>query len=309
MYYLKISQKIYKTDYMDSKMKSFQSIIIILLALIISGNDTFSIGAQADSTKSEEVWKKSFRFRVQLNQIYFDNWSKGGENTVNWLLNSDLNFTRQWKHVNWDNIYRFRYGQSKAGDNFAKVTDNEIDMRSDLIFKQRKHVNLFFGGSLKTQMSTGYNYENDMKNPRSDFLDPVVLTQNLGLDFTLVENLKLRISVDYSEKFADEYVQYYGIDNANTNKIEKVKVTKGMEIFTQYKNSFKEIINYDTVLEIDYNFENLSYTIINWRYTVDVKLIKNIGLGLDANFLYDKTQSLSGQFKQTFGISFIYQFE
>ncbi|MCP4727439.1 MAG: DUF3078 domain-containing protein [bacterium] len=287
-------------------MKYFKLSLTIILFLILTGVSVLAQPAQNDTTASDVNWVKSLRLRLQFNQIFFENWTKGGENTFNWLLNVDNTFTRSGNNIKWDTISRLRYGQSKVGEGITKITDNELDMRSDVVFEQRKHVNIFLGASLKTQVTTGYIYNGNEKDARSDFIDPMYLTQKLGLDFNFIPELKLRLSLDLGEKIADSYAAFHGVDDPATEKIEKLKVTKGLGLWSQYKRQFKDKVNLDTVMDFTYDLERISHTILDWRTAIDFKLIKSISLSVDAIYRYDKTQSKQGQLKQTTGISVIY---
>ncbi len=287
-------------------MKLLKLLTITILILIVRVIPVIAQTAPEDTTDSNIDWKKSLRLRLQLNQIYFENWTKGGENTFNWLLNVDNTFTRTGNNIKWDTISRLRYGTSKVGDGISKITDNELDMRSDVVFEQRKYVNIFLGASLKTQVTTGYIYSGNDKEARSSFIDPMYLTQKLGLDFNFVNELKLRLSLDLGEKIADEYAAFHGVDDTGTDKKEKIKVTKGLGLWSQYKRSFREKVNLDTVLDVTYDLEMISHTILDWRTAIDFKVIKSISLSVDAIYRYDKTQSKQGQLKQNTGIAIIY---
>ncbi|MFC1564990.1 DUF3078 domain-containing protein [candidate division KSB1 bacterium] len=284
-------------------MKNMRITFYTILAVVIS---TASVFAQEEETASDIEWNKTLRLRLQLNQIYFENWTKGGENTFNGLLNVDNTFTRTGDNIKWDTISRLRYGLSRIGDDLTKVTDNELDIRSDVVFEQRKYVNIFLGASLKTQVSTGFNYKKEPREALSDFMDPVYLTQKFGLDFNFIKELKLRLSFDFGEKIADEFAAFHGVDNPATEKKEKIKFTQGMGLWSQYKRQFGEKVNLDTVYDMTVDLERFSHTIIDWRAAIDFKLIKSVSLSLDAIFRYDKTQSKQGQLKQTTGISIIY---
>jgi hypothetical protein len=175
-----------------------------------------------------------------------------------------------------------------VGEGITKVTDNELDMRSDVVFEQRKYVNVFLGASVKTQVTTGYIYDGNDREARSDFIDPLYLTQKLGLDFDFLEELKLRLSLDLGEKIADSYASFHGVDDPDTEKKEKVKITKGLGLWSQYKRQFVEKINLDTVLDVTWDLEMISHTIVDWRTALDFKLIKSISLSLDAIYRYKK---------------------
>lgn len=284
-------------------MKSLSTLLILLFLNVQSYSQTAN-PANQDTVELT----KDLRLRFQFNQIFFKNWAKGGEDTYSWLINIDTNFARKKNLIKWDNIYRFRYGKSKSGDGITKITDNEIDLRSDLVIDKFSKINLFIGTSIKTQITTGYQYEKNNRVALSDFLDPVTLTQKIGLDLNYVKNMKLRVSFDFGQKVGNKFVKFFKIDDPSTYQIEKVKIIKAIGIFSQYKSKYLDKINFETVLEIQNNLSDYEDTIVNWRTVVDYKLVKNFSLGLDSIFRYDKSQSASAQIKSATGLTLIYNF-
>jgi hypothetical protein len=106
---------------MDCKaMKNLKLIILLIIIIIITGIPVLGQTAHEDTAASKINWKKSLRLRLQLNQLYFENWTKGGENTFNWLLNVDNTFTRTGEKNQMGYYFKIKIRTVKSGRGYYK---------------------------------------------------------------------------------------------------------------------------------------------------------------------------------------------
>ncbi len=284
--------------------------IIILFSVLLLSVPVIAQDQPSDQPEPGTKWEKYLRLRFFLDQIVQDNWTKGGDEAFNWKVEVENDFSREGKKTKWDNQVRAKYSQSNIGSGESlqrRVNLNEIKGRTALIFLQKGHFNPFFGGTFESQIATGYKYFNDKsREARSAFWDPAILTQNLGVDVSGIKFTKLRLSVDYKQRIADKYVQYYKIDNPNTTKIEKIKVEKSTTLWSEYKQQVNERLAVKGLLEANYNFMHYTETDVDFEATIDVKLYSFLNFSLYSQFRYHKDESVRRQFRNTFGLTFIF---
>lgn len=282
-------------------------IIVAVLILILIPAAAVVQEVDKDSTVVASSWEKNLRVRFFVNHIYIDNWTKGGDNAFNWKSDIDGAFAKNSEKVKWDNIVRLRYEQSRVAGQASRINQNELSIRSALIIKQRKYVNPFFGATMLTQITTGYKYDGDNpKEARSDFWDPVTLTQSFGADISGVPDTKMRISVDYSQKIADKYVAFYSIDDPATPETEKIKTLKSMTFWSIYQRTFNDKFSVKAELEAKYPLESFSTIIVNYIGYLDYKLFSFLNFGIQTEFRYDKEQSRMRQLKNSMGLTFLF---
>ncbi len=279
----------------------------ILIFFTLININAVSCAQESETDTVSVSWDKNLRLRLFMNHIYQENWAKGGDKAFNWKADIDSDFARKTDRTTWDTIIRLRYEQSHISGQENRINQNEFDIRSAFIIRQRKYVNPFVGATMKTQITTGYKYFSDLpREPRSAFRDPVSFTQNLGIDISGIPDTKMRLSVDYSQKIADKYVQYYSIDDVNTEKIEKVKTTKSTTLWGQYSSNIKDKVSVKMELEAQYAFMHYSTTKVDFLSYIDFKIVSFLNFGIQSQFRFDKEQSVKRQFKSSIGLTFAF---
>ncbi|MFC1557373.1 DUF3078 domain-containing protein [candidate division KSB1 bacterium] len=283
--------------------------LIILLSGIFCA-DVSGLYAQAGADSLQAEWDNIMRLRFYMNHVFLENWTQGGDEVFNWRADIENTFTRESETTSWDNLVKIRYAQNNVGsgsDIERRITENQIDMRSDIILKRTGTVNPFLGGTLKTQITRGYKYEKDKpREARSDFWDPVTLTQNFGMDISGIKYTKVRLSVDYQEKIAETYYGFYKIDDPSTEKIEKHEITKGTTLWCQYRQQIGEKYSVYAELESRYNFMHYSEITVNLESTLDFAIVSFLNFSIQSFFRYDKSQSATRQLRNIAGLTFIF---
>lgn len=259
---------------------------------------------------------KNIKPSFSIDQTFFTNsWTKGGDDSFSFrfIIENDFIRTDKWSEL--DNIIDIKYGRSRIGKGKeSKVISNELYVRSDLVYKKRKYLNPFIGGTIKTPISNGYKYYEDKpKKPISEFWDPVKLTYRYGIDIALgVKGLKIRFSADHTEEIAETeiYAEEAKIDDRKTKDIvEKRKSTKKMSSYIKYNGSFMDnFITLRSEFNIKSAFKHYSLTEIDWKNTLTFRLYKFVSFRLFTNFIYNKIKTTRGQLKQISGITLTYNF-
>ncbi len=144
---------------------------LILSSILFLLNVTlYAQGAQEDSVKYG--WKNQVIAGLNLTQASFDNWARGGENSLAWQLKLDMNSTNDQERFIWVNNSKFTLGFAKVGDDEAKKSADLIDLESVYTRKLGKYLSPFVAVTGKTQFAAGFQFEGDTKTKVSKFLDP-----------------------------------------------------------------------------------------------------------------------------------------
>ena len=105
----------------------------VMVFLMWSTLAVLTINALSQEEKSEEPeygWSKEVVANLNFTQSSFDNWTQGGENSWAWLGGLNTRLINDQEKINWTNVGKFEYGQSKIGDDESKKSADEIFIES-----------------------------------------------------------------------------------------------------------------------------------------------------------------------------------
>ena len=280
-------------------MKKFICIMFLLPAVIF--------GQEKSSNDSTSVWNKQLITGFNISQVsYSSNWVEGGENTVSWTTTMDAKFEKDTEQENWTTTGKLRYGQTKQEDIGIRKTIDKIDFSTAYIYKYKRVFNPFISGALRTQFSTGYKYEGTERTPRSDFVDPLYLTQSAGAGFIFRKALKTKIGAALKETFASTYAEWGYTDDPDTPEIEKYKIETGMSSETTYYKKFSKNFLVDSKLELFSAFDGINNVDIVFENTFTAYVAKYITVKFETLLYYDQNVSKKILLKQTLGMGFSY---
>lgn len=118
---------------------------------------SFVVFAQKDSING--FWSPSAAVGMNLSQIALSNWTQGGENSITWTLigNGGIQFfSKKW---NFNNTMKITYGRTKLGGQDFRTNDNDLFIEMVLSKKLDWAVDPFLSNSIRTPITTGYNYK------------------------------------------------------------------------------------------------------------------------------------------------------
>jgi hypothetical protein len=273
--------------------------IVILFALAL----TFSIQAQ-DKKTEEKAWNNGGNISLMFNQASFDNWIKGGENSLalNALINYDFNYKKD-KSV-WDTKIIAAYGLSKINDN-TKKTDDRFEINSVYGKQASKLWYYSFFGHFKTQMTDGFDYSTTPKTITSKLFAPACLNFGPGMLWKKSDNLKINFAPATSKMtlVMDDDLSAAGAYGVDAGKNLRYEV--GMAINAYYKLNLMKNVSMENILGFYSNYldhpENVDVDYqMNMLMTVNKYISANLGLHL----LYDDNAIQELQLKEVFGIGF-----
>ncbi len=276
-------------------MKKF----LILALLILS----ISIQAQEDK-KPKEGWNNNGDISLMFNQASFDNWIKGGENSLalNGLINYNFNYTKQ-KNV-WDTKLIMAYGLSQINDE-TKKTDDRFEINSTYGHQASKLWYYSFFGNFKTQFTDGYDYSVTPKVVTSKLFAPAYLSFGPGMLWKKSDNLKVNFAPATSKLTivtddALSAIGAYGVDPGKNLRYEL-----GMAINGYYKFDLMKNISMENILGLYSNYldhpENID---VDYQMNMVMTINKYISANFGLNLLYDDNALQDIQLKEVFGLGF-----
>ncbi len=258
--------------------------------------------AQQDTLNG--FWSPNAAIGINVSQIALSNWTQGGENSLTWTLigNGGLQFfSKVW---NFKNSLKIRFGRTKLGSQDFRTNDNDLFLDMVLSKNLGWDVDPFFSNSIRTPITTGYNYKVTPFIKTADFFDPGYIIQSIGFTYDKHAIFQTRLGFAIQETFTNKYRQYS--DDPDTKKLEAFKFETGFESVTSVQQTIYDNLMAKSSLRLFTRFENLDVWDVRWSTSIIAKVNNLVNVNFDYLLIYQKQQSLDVQIKQTLQISFIY---
>ncbi len=276
---------------------------VILLFLILSLSTTYS--QDVDSTLNK--WTPSLIASANLSQVAFNNWTKGGENSlsysfgVDWVM--EYKSSSKWS---FKNQLKGEWGQSKIGDEISKVTSNNIFNETVFFFDAGWIVEPYASNLIRTPITNGYNYSTVPEEQIAAFFDPGYVTQSIGFAYEKSEIFQTRLGLAFEESFADKFAMKYTDDPETADEIETFKFETGIESITDVKYEVFENVLYKGKLRLFSGFDRLD----TWDVAMDNTFTAKVNNWLNVNFtyliIYKVSESIKTQSQQALQVGVVY---
>lgn len=276
------------------------SIICILLL--------FAAMAQAqDSTKPAPVygWKHGMVAGLTLTQVAFTDWAQGGENALSYALNADGKSVEDELGSNWENTYKFAFGQTRIGGQGLRKTDDIIDLSTVYTYKLGAYINPYAAATVKSQFAKGYMFDaagNEIEV--SKFFDPGYLTQSVGVGYKPGKEIKTRLGFALREIITDQFTKY--ADDPATAAIEKTSVDGGIESVTNVELQLDDNILFRTDLELFSPIKRMDEVVVRSTTTITGKVNKYISAIFGLQLINEKRISPRTQVKENISLGLSY---
>lgn len=273
---------------------------LAILVLFVFTNLAFA--QEADSSMFK--WTPSLVTGLNVSQIAFSNWTKGGDNALTWSLTGDFTFlykTPQWKFTN---QLKAAYGRTKLGDEAYKTNDNEFYLESVLAYSAGWDIDPYFSNTVRTALTTGYDYAVDPAVEIVDLFDPGYITQSIGFTYNKSEWIKTRLGLALQEVITNKYIQY--TDDPETTDIESFKFETGLESVTDAEFTVAENILMKSKLRLFTRFEKIEVIDVRWDNTITAKVNGWLNVNFTFLMIYEETQSKQAQIKEALQLGFVY---
>ncbi|UCE20205.1 MAG: DUF3078 domain-containing protein [Gemmatimonadota bacterium] len=243
---------------------------------------------------------------LNVTQNTYDNWAAGGEDALAYTLTLNSKIEKNRPKYIWTVTGDFAFGQTKQGDDPVKNALDKISVEGLYTYKLGAYVNPYVGLGFDTQFTKGYDYSQDPKVSRSNFLDPIYIMGGAGAGFFLKPNLKTRLGLAFKETRADKFANFYTDDPETPAEVEKSRFETGLESVTDFNAKLGENLLYETKLGLFSAFEHLDVVDIKWDNKWTAQVAKYVSVNLNILIYYDEDIVKKTQIKETLAIGLTY---
>ena len=278
---------------------------LFFLGLVPYGQMRSQTAVPSDSTGP---WTHSLIAGVTATQVSFKDWAQGGENALAYTLSVDGKSVQDLTMTNWSNSYKLAYGQTRLGSKGTRKTDDKIELESVLTYKMGTSINPYTSATFKSQFDDGFKYD-DATNTKikiSSALDPMYLTQAVGVGYQPITQLKTRLGVALREVLDDKKFGY--ADDSKTTTIEASKTEGGLESVTDVEIKIEENTLFTAKLEMFAPFNNIDVVVVRSDNTLSSKVNKYITVVFNVQLINDRSVTARTQVKEGLALGISYTF-
>ncbi len=268
------------------------------------------------------IWNFEGLADVRFSQGYISpSWAEGGESSISTM--SILKYSADYsygKKRNLDTDVEYRLGYLKAGDNIFQKNDDKFEINAK--YGKQAVNNWYYSGLLnfRTQLFKGKEYINDSTiNTVSNILSPAYLVFSLGLDYKPSNKLTILFSPLTSKFTIVADTVNYDQTRFGVGQDEFVRKEIGAYIKAISKLKYRDNIELENKINFFTNYiDNPQNIDVDWEVNLNVKLTDYIKMSINAHFIYDdnitfidedgRERGARSQFKELFGIGFVYSF-
>jgi hypothetical protein len=277
-------------------------IILFLSKNILAKDDTI----KKDTTKVPG-WHSKALIGLNISQIALKNWSQGGDNSMTWISNFNGGIY-YYSPGGWEfnNNLKLSYGRTKLGTQDFRTNDNELYLESVLSRHIGWTVDPFLSNNIRTSLTTGYSYSQNVPVAIAGFFDPAYVTQSFGFTYDKNKIFKTRLGVAAQETFDDQFRQY--TNDTSISRDRTFKLDAGMESVTNTEFDIAENIKIQSSLRLFTRFESIDVWDVRWENGITGKVNSFLNMNFSYLLIYQKDQSLNTQMKEGLNVGFIYSF-
>ncbi len=260
-----------------------------------------------DSSKARAITRKEFAVKLNISQLAYSDWAKGGENSLTYSVGLDGKLEKEYPKFTWMLTHKLVFGQTKIVNRSIRNAIDKIDVYGNIALKKKKFLDPYFSVSLITQFARGYNYKKDPPQLKSDFWDPAYLTESIGVGYAVNPNFKNKLGYGVKHTFTRQF-HNYSDDPETKDVVEKNKIEHGLNFRSDLSAKPKENIKIETTMELFSNFGTFEEIDVRWDSKFTLRLAKCIVTELSIYLLYDRDMFTKLQLKEFLSIGIVYEF-
>ena len=275
----------------------------IFLLLFTLSLVNFVAAQDADSTLNK--WTPSLLASLNLSQIAFQDWTKGGESAFSFTVGAD--WVMNYKASKWSfkNQLKGEWGQSKTGYDIKKITVNNIFNETVYLYDPGLLFKPYASNLIRTPITDGYDYSEPEKKQIVAFFDPGYVTQSIGFAYDESEIIKTRLGLAFEESFANKFAAQY-TDDDETADVEKFKFETGIESMTDLILKIDENVVYKSKLRLFSGFDRMTVWDVAWDNTFTAEVNKWLNVNLTYILIYKASESLRTQMQEALQVGIVY---
>lgn len=276
---------------------------------------TFNTALIPPKTLKPKFWTLSGAGKMDVAQVWIEQWAKGGENSLStlFILNYQANYKK--KKVKWDNDFEYRYGFLKQGEQALRKNEDKIKINSIFNYYAFKKVYYGFTTSLQTQFFKGYRYKPDTAVV-SNWAAPLYMTNALGLNYFPVKQLSVFFSPITNRTIFVRDTSVIDQTNYGVERGQKVKYEPGAIVKSILNWNITKNIHLLNKFDLFTRYDDLKKYNVDWELTLTFKFNSIVHTTLNTHLVYDpdfKTTDSQGneknpvQFKEVLSIGLFYK--
>jgi len=303
-----------------------KKVLILILAIAVWGT-----AMAQDSTKT---WQTGGKVGVNMSEVGFYNWAKGGDNYLSATSFLNLFANRKINDWAWENTLDLEFGLKQEDGSILKKTDDRIELNSKIgkLAKNKWYYTGFL--NFKSQFAKGYDYGTSETVHISDLMSPGYLTFGLGMDYkpnnhfsALIAPLAAKATFVLDQDLAD--AGSYGVDPAEYQESTGAKIADGntsrlemgATVTLAFQKDIFKNVNLNTKLDLFSNYmEDPQNVDVDWQTTITMKVNKYLNAVFKAHLIYDDNTDVAWQkdgearfgpktqFKQSLSVGLMYAF-
>jgi hypothetical protein len=260
---------------------------------------------KADSTLNK--WEPSLLVSANVSQVAFENWSKGGENSLSYAFGLDwiMKYKSDSKWT-FKNQLKGDWGKTQNNGDEARVTSNNIYNESVFLVDVGWTVEPYASNLIRTPITDGYNYDALPKEQIVAFFDPGYVTQSLGFAYQKSEIIQTRLGLAFEESFASKFAVKYTDDPETPNEIEDFKYETGIESITDVKWEVAENVLYTGKLRLFSAFDRFTVWDVAMDNTFTAKVNDWLHVKFSYYLIYKASETLKTQTQEALQVGVSY---
>jgi len=275
----------------------------IFLLLFTFSMVNFITAQEADSTLNK--WNPLLLASLNLSQIAFQDWTKGGESAFSFTVGAD--WVMDYKASNWTfkNQLKGEWGQSKTGYDIKKITVNNVFNETVYYYDPGWLFVPYVSNLIRTPITDGYDYSEPEKVQIVAFFDPGYVTQSIGFAYEKSEIFQTRLGIAFEESFANKFAAQY-TDDDETAELETFRFETGIESMTDLNLKIDDNVIYKSKLRLFTGFNRMTVWDVAWDNTFTAEVNKWLNVNLSFILIYKASESLRTQMQEALQVGIVY---
>ena len=276
-----------------------------LLFLFLFSSISILHGNDIDSTLNK--WDPALITSVNISQVAFDNWSKGGESSLSYTFKID--WMMKYKSETWSfqNHFKGELGHTKTGSDESNITAN--GMYNDTVLKGFGLLfKPYMSNLIRSPITNGFDNKKDPKEQIVALFDPGYVSQSIGLAFKKTEIFQSRLGFALEESFSKRFAAKYTDDSKTLDEVETFKFESGIESITDVKYEVFDNILYKGKLRLFSGFDRLDIWDVAWDNSFTAKVNSWLNVNLTYVLVHKISESVKTQAQEGIQVGVVYSF-
>lgn len=235
-------------------------------------------------------------------QVSYNNWSKGGANSISVTTGSILTLLYQKERLHYGVRLDTRYGRARVDGNSNRKTDDRLSFRNRILYDVSKIdgvLRVYSDIHFLTQFAEGFEYAKNDTDPDvliSGWLSPAYLTESVGLMWQVKPKFSIETGIGLKQTFVtdESLAGRYGIKEG-----EQVRNEGGITVGVSFEKEIMPNVNYTLGAESFSTFHGtFNETDVSISNLIVGKINSYLNMTFQFNMAYDRDFSSKLQTSQ-----------